>query len=75
MHKQWFVANPALGVRVFSGYFWRNNGQEVVLIKFVSAGKDIEDEEFRCSEKYGHHGFFVPIVVFVLGGTSTRDFA
>jgi hypothetical protein len=44
-----------LGVRVFPGQFGRNNGQEMILMEFLSAGKDLEEQQFRSSEKYRIH--------------------
>jgi hypothetical protein len=45
------------------------------LIEFLFVGKDIRDQEFRASEKYGYQSFFMAIVVYFRGGTSARDFA
>jgi hypothetical protein len=47
----------------------------MVLIEFLFAGRNIEHQQFHSSEKYGYHGSMLAIAVFVLGDTSTRDFA
>jgi hypothetical protein len=46
----------------------------MVLIEFLFAGKNIEDQGFRFSDKHGCHRSFGAIVVFVLSVTPTRDF-
>jgi hypothetical protein len=50
--------NSVLGIPVFLRWFWCNSGKKMVLIKFVFAGKYIEDQKFRSSEKYGHYRCF-----------------
>jgi hypothetical protein len=47
----------------------------MALIEFLSTGKYIEDQKFGSSGKYSHQRSFVAIVVFLLGETSSRDFA
>jgi hypothetical protein len=47
----------------------------MVLIEFLFSGKYIEDQKFRSSEKYSHLALSVAVVLFVLGETSSRDFA
>jgi hypothetical protein len=47
----------------------------MVLIEFLFTGKYTEDQKFDSSEKYSHQRSFVAIVVFVLGGNSSRGFA
>jgi hypothetical protein len=47
----------------------------MVLIEFLFAGKNSEDQEYHSSERYRDHTSFITIVVFILGGTSMREFA
>jgi hypothetical protein len=45
------------------------------LFEFLLAGKNIVDQKLRSSENMVAMARFMTVVVFVLGGTSTRDFA
>jgi hypothetical protein len=45
------------------------------VIEFACARMNIEDQKFRTSEKYGHHGRPWGIVGLFLVGTSSCDFA
>jgi hypothetical protein len=47
----------------------------MVPIEFLFTGKYTENQKFGSSEKYSYQRSFVAIVVFVLSGTSSRDFA
>jgi hypothetical protein len=51
---QLFPVDSPLGVRIFLGKFWCNNSQEMVLIEFLFARKNTEDQKFRLGEEYGH---------------------
>jgi hypothetical protein len=47
VHKEWAVANSALGFHVVPRQFWCNSSQKMIFIDFLSAGEDIEDQRFR----------------------------
>jgi hypothetical protein len=49
VYDRLIFANSPLGVRIFLGLFWCNPGQEMILIDFLFAGRNIEDQEFRSS--------------------------
>jgi hypothetical protein len=74
VEDQFVSANFSLGLCIFIGRFWCNSSQEIVLIDFLFAGKNIEDQELHSSEKYGYDSRFAVIIIYILGDTSPRDF-
>jgi hypothetical protein len=52
-----------------------NGSKKTVLIKFLFTRRYIEGQKPCSREHYSHHRSFVAVVVFVLDGTSSRDFA
>jgi hypothetical protein len=58
VYDRWILANSPPGIRISLGRFRRGHGHEMVLIEFLFAEKNIEDQEFCFSAKYGYHNFF-----------------
>jgi glucose dehydrogenase len=75
MSKQWIAANPAPGSRVISGQFLHSGGQQMILIGFCLLRTILRRRNVSPVKKMAEKAFLVAIVVFVRGGTSTRDFA
>jgi hypothetical protein len=75
VHKQLFHFDSRSGPHIFLVYFWCPKCQEIVLIEFPFAGKNIEDQKFRPSENMVTIAFIVVIVALVFVGTSSCDFA
>jgi hypothetical protein len=75
VYNHLILTNSPFGAPIFLGSFWCNRSQEMVLIEFLFAEKSIEDQECCFSDNMVTIAPFIAIVVFVLGGTSKRDFA
>jgi hypothetical protein len=75
MHKLWIAANPAPGIRVFSGQFLHSGGKQMILIGFRPLRKMLKNRNVTPVKKMTEKALVVAIVVFVRGGTSTWDCA
>jgi hypothetical protein len=75
MHKQWIAANPAPGIRVFSGQFLHSGGQQMIFVGFCPLRKMLKNRNVTPVKKMTEKVLFVEIIVFARGGTSTWDFA
>jgi hypothetical protein len=50
--RQWVIASPALGVYAFSRHLLCKDDEKMILIEFLSARNDVEDQQSRSSVKY-----------------------